>query len=214
MAEATKADLLVQIEELTKRATSAEQRCGQLTTELAAVTENAAKANKAHAELAEQHETVQIELRDTRSSLKAYKGSATRAKGEATVLRKQLSPETRKLGPMKPARNDQEVADRREALDAALAADTTELVFSDGAREIREIAPLTVTGDAWRTSPHHRVLNHEPLLEPGDCQRQEIVLRGVALLNEAGEQVGWCSIEPLKMYRNHRYQLPQNSIRF
>jgi hypothetical protein len=56
-------------------------------------------------------------------------------------------------------------------------------------REIRELAPRVITGDAWRVTPSGRVLNHEPILEPGDCQREQMSLRGFALLNEAGDQV-------------------------
>jgi hypothetical protein len=114
------------------------------------------------------------------------------------------------------AREDRGAGGRaRGALEAAFAADTTELVFSDGKREIRELAPLTVTGDAWRETPNGRVLNHEPLLEPGDCQRQEMELRGFGLLNEAGEQVGYCALpDAITIGRNQRFQLPHNTIRF
>jgi hypothetical protein len=95
---------------------------------------------------------------------------------------------------MKPPRNDDEAADRAAELEAAFAQDTTELVFSDGKREIRELAPLTITGDAWRETPHGRVLNHEPLLEPGDCTREQMILRGFGLLNEAGDQVAYAPL--------------------
>jgi hypothetical protein len=88
-------------------------------------------------------------------------------------------------------------------------------VFSDGRREIRELAPLIITGDAWRDTPNGRVLNAEIDLEPGDCQRETMELRGFALLNEAGEQVGYCALpDAITIGRNQHFRLPHNTIRF
>jgi hypothetical protein len=40
-------------------------------------------------------------------------------------------------------------------------------------------------------------------------------LRGFALLNEAGEQVGYCALpDAIVIGRNQRFQLPHNTIRF
>jgi hypothetical protein len=107
-------------------------------------------------------------------------------------------------------------AERKAALEAAFAMGPTEVVFSDGKREIRELAPLTVTGaDAWRDLPSGRTLNAEPMLEPGDCQRQQMELAGFGLLNEAGEQVGYCPLpDKILISRNQRVMLPLNTIRF
>jgi hypothetical protein len=131
------------------------------------------------------------------------------------VLKPQIVARARPIGAMKPPKTEEQAADRAAALEAAFAAGPTELVFSDGKREIRELAPLTVTGDGWRETPNGRALNHEPLLEPGDCQRQQMDLRGFGLLNEAGDQVGYCALPDRSVIgRNQRFQLPLNTIRF
>jgi hypothetical protein len=59
------------------------------------------------------------------------------------------------------------------------------------------------------------VLNAEVDLEPGDCQRQEMELRGFALLDAAGEMVGYCELpDMVRIYRNQHFRLPHNTIRF
>lgn len=210
----TNAELTAQVAELTKRATDAEDRAGKVTADLENSATALAEARKTIAEQASEIETVNVELRTVTASLKAYKGSATKAQRAVTVLKKQLSPEARRIGAMKPVKSEEQAAEREALLEAAFASDTTELVYSDGQREIRELAPLTITGDAWRVTPQGRVLVYEPELEPGDCSRQEMVLRGFALLNEAGDQVGWCPHDPVTIGRNQRVKLAANSIRF
>jgi hypothetical protein len=148
-------------------------------------------------------------------SLKAFKGSATKLRNELTIVKRDLSPEARPFGAPKPAKSDEQAAERAAALAAAFAADTTELVFSDGRREIRELAPLVITGDAWRDTPNGRVLNAELDLEPGDCQRETMELRGFGLLDEAGEQVGYCALpDAIVIGRNQHFRLPLNTVRF
>lgn len=216
MAEVTKAELQQQLTDMTKRATDAEARIATLTTDLAAAVDRADQEAKARRQAEGELDVAREELRTANASLKAYKGSATKARAEATVLRKQLSPQARPIGAMKPVKTEEAAAERAAALAAAFASDTTELVFSDGRREIRELAPLTVTGDAWRhTANGGRVLAYEPLLEPGDCQRQQMELHGFGLLNEAGEQVGYCELaDAIVIGRNQRFQLPLNMVRF
>jgi hypothetical protein len=188
----TNAELTAQLTEMTKRATDAEARVGTLTSDLAAANDRAAVELSARLSSDRSLTLVSEQLRDANASLKAYKGSATKARNQVTILKRELSPEARPFGALAPAKTDEAAATRAQALAAAFAADTTELVFSDGRREIRELAPLVITGDAWRDTPNGRVLNAEIDLEPGDCMRETMELRGFALLNEAGDQVGYC----------------------
>lgn len=157
--------------------------------------------------------TLEGELAEAQASLAAFKGAATRARNKAAVLQKQLSPEIRNLGAMRPAKSDEDAAARARAVTAALAG-TSELVFSDGKREIRELAPLELTAEAWRETPSGHVLDHQPMLAPGDCTAETMELRGFALLNADGDQVGYCEHPPLTIGRNRQYQLPKGSIRF
>jgi hypothetical protein len=211
----TNAELTAQLADMTKRATDAEVRVETLAADLADANDRADAEKSARQESEAAHDVTKEELRATSASLKAFKGSATKARGQAEILRKQLSPESRPIGAMKPPRNDDQKAARAEALEAAFAADTTELVFSDGRREIRELAPLVITGDAWRQTPQGRVLASEIPLEPGDCQRDNFELAGFALLNEAGDQVGYCALpDPIVIGRNQTWSLPLNTVRF
>lgn len=215
MAGPTNAQLTEQLAEMTKRATDAEARVEQLTASLETATGERDSARKMAAEHGGTIDGLSAELRAANASLKAYKGSATKLRNELTIVRREQSPAARPIGAPKPAKSDDEAASRAEALAAAFAADTTELVFSDGRREIRELAPLTITGDAWRDTPQGKVLNAEIDLEPGDCQRERMELRGFALLNEAGEQVGYCQLpDAIEIERNRLYRLSLNTVRF
>lgn len=211
----TNAELTAQLGEMTKRAADAQARVETLTTDLAQANERADKYAKGYADRGGEIDVLSEALRSASASLKAYKGSATKAKGAIEVLKKQLSPEARPIGAMKPAKTEEDASQRTAELEAAFGADTTELVFSDGRREIRELAPRIITGDAWRITPQGRVLNFEVDLEPGDCQRETMELAGFALLNEAGDQVGYCALpDRIPIGRNQRFQLPHNMIRF
>lgn len=216
MGGLTNAQLIDQLAEMTKRATTAEARVETLTTDLAAANEKADTAAQARKGVEGELDKARGEIADLNKSLKAYRGSATKARNAAEVLRKQLSPEARPLGALKAPKTPEEAADRAELVRHAIAGGPTEVVFSDGRREIRELAPLLVAGAfAWRELPAGMVLNAEPVLEPGDCQRQQMEIRGFALLDELGQQVGWCPLaEPIVVMRNQRVMLPHNTIRF
>jgi hypothetical protein len=215
MAEVTKAELLTQLTDMTKRATDAETRAENLSKQLEEANERAGRLAASFAEQGKEIDGLNAEVRSLTGSLKAYKGSATKARTEVAILKREQSPEARPIGAMKPAKSEEQAAARAEALAAAFACDTTELVFSDGRREIRELAPRIITGDAWRDTPSGRVLNSVVDLEPGDCQRETMELRGFALLNEAGEQVDYCPLpDAIVIGRNQHFQLPLNTIRF
>ena len=102
-----------------------------------------------------------------------------------------------------------------ERLDALRDGPVT-LVFSDGRREIRDLDPLIVNGDAWRPVPGGLLyVGPEPLLEPGPMTAAKVTVAGVGLLNEAGEQVGWAPfVERIDVPRNGRVKVPAKSILF
>jgi hypothetical protein len=213
---ATNAELTAQLGEMTTRATAAETRATQLTGQIDTLIAERNTARKGYAERGRQIDTLEREKRELAGQLRAYKGSATKARGEITILKAKLSPEHRPIGAMKPPKTEEDNADRAAALEAAFSMGPTQIVFSDGKREIRELAALVVTGEAsWRETPRGRVLNSEVSLEPGDCQRQQMDLAGFGLLNEAGDQVGYCALpEPIRILRNQRFLLPHNTICF
>lgn len=216
MTQVTNAQLQEQLTEATKRADKAEKRVGTLTADLTAANDKVEIHAKARQGAEAELDKARGEIADLTKSLKAYKGSATKAKNAVEVLKKALSPKARPIGELPAPKTAEEAEERREAAKAAIAAAPTEIVFSDGKREIRELAPLIVAGAfAWRETPTGMVLNAEPLLEPGSCQRQQMDIRGFGLLNEAGEQVGWCSLpDTIVVWRNSRTMLPHNTIRF
>jgi len=149
------------------------------------------------------------------ASLRGFKASATRARGEVQVLKAEKSPEARPIGALPASASDGERLRTKLLFEAALRDGPTTLVFSDGKREIRELEPLIVDGGAWRSSARGHVLNHQPLLEPGDMIKPVVRIVGFGLLDEAGEQVGWQQlVEPIDVPRNGRVQLPAGTIRF
>lgn len=214
MGKPTIAELQEQLTEMTTRATTAESRVSTLTTDLASANERADLENKRRQEADGSLTLLEETNRQLQSSLKAYKGSATKARNEATILKAELSPVSRPIGAMKPPRGDEEAEARRVALEAAFAQGPTEIVFSDGRREIRELAPLLCDGNAWEQTPHHRELNDNPILEPVG-ERQQVELAGFGLLNEAGEQVGYCPLPtPVIILRAQKMRIPKGSIHF
>lgn len=210
----TNAQLTEQLDAATKRADAAEKRVETLSTDLATAAERADAEAKARQDAEKALDAARGEIADLGKSLRAYKGSATRARAEALVLKRERSPEARPIGAMKPPRSEEEAAARAAALEAAFADGPVELVFSDGKREIRELAPLVVDALAWQQTPHGRVLNHEPVLEPVG-PRAEMKLAGFGLLDEAGTQVAYHALpEAITILSGQRMQIPKGCIRF
>jgi hypothetical protein len=136
-------------------------------------------------------------------------------KTKLRVARAPKSDKVRAIGVMKAPKNDDEAAERKAAVDAALADGETHVVFSDGKREIRELAPLVVGGAGWRVTPQGHVLDDEPLLEPGDMIRDSVELHGFGLVDADGRQIAYQQLpQPIMIGRNMRVQLPHNTIRF
>lgn len=195
-------------EDLRGKLSASQERGDQQTADLAA-------ARKRAREDKERIEGLEAEVDQLGRSLRAYKGSATKARAEAEILRGEKSPEARNVGALPAAADDRERHRRAVRLEDALRNGPTTIVFSDGKREIRELAPLIVTGDAWRRNAQGEELKAEPLLEPGDMTKPIVTIAGFGLLDEAGEQVGWRQLpEPIEVPRNGRVRLPKGTIRF
>lgn len=149
-----------------------------------------------------------------RAQVSAHKGQATRARNEKRALQLELSPEMRRVGPLKPAKDEEEAADRRAAIEAALAGDHVEVVASDGKKEIPGLAPWRVNGDAWRRRPDGALLIEPILHDGGALDRPEVIVRGYGLLDAAGDQVAWCPLrEPVRVGKGQRTRV-ENSIVF
>lgn len=226
MAKVTIAELQAQLETATKLGAEMENSAIDASQKLAAVTgqrdAHAAEVKRLNAANASQAE----QIRTLGGQLRAYKGSATKAKNEVLVLKAAKSPEARLIGALPTALRghpgtsfeDAAAAGRavqRVKFQDALREGPIELVFSDGKREIRELEPLLATGDAWREDARGFTLKFEPLLEPGEMTRPEVTIAGVAALSEAGEQLAWQRwVEPVKVPRNGRVQLTAGHIKF
>lgn len=176
-----------------------DQRVGELTSELASANERADREREradAAEKRAEEAETAGAELA---RRLSATKGVATKAKREAEVLRLEKSPVSRPVGaPTQPY--------DRDALAAALDAGDVEIVFSNGHRELHELAPLQVGGDAFQRGSRGFALKQAVEVEPGPMDAERIEVRGFGLLAD-GVQVGWCGLPaPVSVPRNGRVQ--------
>lgn len=216
MAKVTIAELEERLAKVTTAAAEA-QEAARIATEAAEKGAAAlAEAIQSRGEAVAQVARLTEENRALSNRLRAYKGSATKARGEIEVLKRERSPEARPIGALAPVKDVERPA-RRAAFEAALRDGTVDLVFSDGKREIREIEPRITTGEHWREDARGFVLKPEahPLLEPGDMARPEVRIVGIAALDEAGGQIGWQPlVEPIAVPRNGRVQLPAGTIRF
>lgn len=192
-----------------------EERLDKVTAELATAKERGDQEAAARLAAEKRADVADGEIAELKSSLRAYKGSATKARNEVIVLKAELSPEARVIGAMRPPRSDEEALARQNALDQAFADGPMTIVFSDGKRELRELAPLIADGSAWLVTPRGRVLDHEPILEPGDCPRGELPIAGFALLDADGQQVAYSPLpERIIVASGTRVQIPRGSIRF
>lgn len=165
-------------------------------------------------ELGGQVEALTAERDALAKSLRGYKAAGTKARNQIEVLKAEKSPVGRPIGPL---RHEATAAGMRQLLASAVAAGPVTLVFSDGKRELRELNPLIVTGDAWREDPRGMVLKPEahPLLEPGAMTRPQVSIAGVGLLDEAGDQIAWQQlVEPIVVASNGRVKVPAGTIRF
>lgn len=211
----TNAQLIKQLAEMTARAETAEKRVETLTTDLTGAGERADRERDGRQAAEKELDTARGEVAELGKQLRAYKGSATKARNEITVLKANLSPEARPIGAMKPAKAAGDEAARTAALEDAFANGPTQIVFSNGRREIRALAPLIVNADAWQQTPHDRVLNYEPLLEIAGETVAEVEIAGFGLLNEAGDQVAYHALPtPIAILAGQRMQLPKGCIRF
>lgn len=212
---ATNAELQGQVDTLTKERDRLATKVQKLTVERDGAEARLADEKKAKDEAVAALEVAQGENAKIAASLKAYKGSATKARAEALVLKRELSPEPRKLGASRPARDAEELMDREAALLNAFAEGTVELAFSDGKREITELAPLLAETAAFRRDARGMTLDFEPIVEMERGVSPVVTIKGVALVNDAGEQAGWCPLhEPIVVPRGARMQIPRGTIRF
>lgn len=158
--------------------------------------------------------TLETDLAAARASLGAHKGQATRQRNVAAALREALSPTPRPVGPAKAAKDEGEVADRRDRVVDALAGDYVDVVASDGKKEILALAPQRVTGDAWRQRADGHLLAMPIVHDGADLDRPEVLIRGYGLFDAAGEMAGYRPLpEPIRVGKGQRTRV-ENSIIF
>ncbi len=106
-------------------------------------------------------------------------------KARAKIERASAPAKPRKLGEI--AESKQLTGDElREAIEEA---ETVEIAFSDGDREIGTIAPAIVSGDAWKVHPRGLMLA-KPVTIEGSGAPSSVEIGGYALLID-GKQVAW-----------------------
>jgi hypothetical protein len=164
--------------------------------------------------------TLEAELAEAKASLRAVRGHATRARNEAHALRLEKSPERRKCGPLRAPKSDEEAAERAQRIAAAIGEDFVDVVASDGKKELIEIAPVRVDGDAWRRRPDGWLLTLPIEHEPGEMDKPEVRIAGYGLFapstrsGQGSEQIGWRVLpEPITVRANSRVRV-ENSIVF
>ncbi|MGN6122782.1 MAG: hypothetical protein ACTHOJ_07465 [Sphingomonas oligoaromativorans] len=113
----------------------------------------------------------------------------------------------RKLAAL-PADKRLSAADLREAIADA---DTIEILFSDGKREIQALGRRKVTGDAWAARAGGLLLTHPVDLHGAGAGSGPIVIAGYALLLD-GELVATSPREPMAVPANGHVRLENDII--
>lgn len=127
-------------------------------------------------------------------ALTEERDAAIKRADAAEAVGKKATAEVKKLTtPAKPRRIG-EMGDGKslggDALRAAIAdAETIEIVFSDGAREVAGLAPIGVSGEAWTRHAFGLMLN-QPIEIEGPDGAASVSIAGYALLID-GKQVAW-----------------------
>lgn len=131
----------------------------------------------------------------------------------ASVTEGEQPAQLRSIGPIVVGEDDEMRAGYRKAIDAALAGDV-EIVFSDGRQEIAGLKPVLVSGTSlWETRPMGRMLNR-PIDVSGPAEgRGAYRIAGFGLLDDEGDQIGWCELaEPIVVGPLTRTQIRQSII--
>ncbi|WEK43636.1 MAG: hypothetical protein P0Y64_02040 [Candidatus Sphingomonas colombiensis] len=163
---------------LLARAETAEAENKRLTEELDASDEDGASVDDQIIKL-----TAERDAAIARADAAAAAGQKAAAK-----VKKLAAPKApRKLGPLPEGK-----ALAGEDLVAAIAdADHVEIAFSDGKRELASLAPIAVTGEAWRRHAFGLMLS-APVHLDGPAGNASTAIAGYALLLD-GDQVAWCA---------------------
>jgi hypothetical protein len=184
-----------------------------LTEELSATREQLETERQARIESEQRAETLESENETLKASLRAHKGQTTRARSEIQRLKTPRDEPARAAGPMK---DDDDAEKRRARIWGALAEGDVKLVFSDGKRELRELGALSIGGDRFADRPGRGlVLDHEPVVEPGEMAKPSVAIAGFALFDAGDKQIAYSELpEPITVPRGGRVLIPANSIRF
>lgn len=134
--------------------------------------------------LAKQLGQAQADAADASDKVATLEAAAAKAKAAAKV--KTSDAKGRKIGA--PAKSAEHLSPE-QLLDAIRDADTVEIAFSDGKREIAGLPAQVIEGDAWKIAPGGLVLTLDELIvqAPIDTSLQ---LWGYGLVLD-GKQVAW-----------------------
>ncbi|WP_287459201.1 hypothetical protein [Sphingomonas sp.] len=116
---------------------------------------------------------------------RATKAEAAGQKAVAQVKKLTTPAKPRKLGPL-----SSDLLDATALLEAIADADEIQIAFSDGKKDVAGIAPIAVSGDAWKRH-QFGVMLAAPIELEGPQGGASTRIAGYALLLD-GKQVAWC----------------------
>lgn len=159
------------------------QRIATLESELAHIGDALALATKDAGELRDQLEVANAERADAEQRASAAEADEKKATAQVKKLTTPAKP--RKLGRMAEGKSVSG-EDLRDMLDDA---DEVEIAFSDGEREVAGLAPVAVSGDAWKAHSFGLLLTKSVDIE-GPEKDTSTTIAGYALLID-GKQVAY-----------------------
>ena len=157
-------------------------------------------------------------LEANRDALLIERDEAVKRAEQAEASGKKSAAEVKKLTtPAKPRKIgaiDDDKAIEGDVLQEAIdAADTVEIVFSDGVREVAGLAPVAVSGDAWKqNAPFTGLKLTTPIEIEGPAGDTSVSIAGYALLLD-GKQVAWCARDmPVQVAPRQRVSISDDII--
>jgi len=165
------------------------------------------EALKAKPDLADDLATMTDRAEVAESELAQLQAEIARQAGEAGVTAGESDGNPRKLGPL-PESKRLSIDELREDIADA---DTVEILFSDGKREIKTLGVRRVAGDAWAIRPGGLMLTKPVELFGGAAGSAPIVVTGYALLLD-GELAAYTARDPLQIPAGGHMRLENDII--
>lgn len=139
-----------------------------------------------------------------RGQLAEFAAARDAAEKRAKVAKGSAGPKARKVKAMDPMTDDERI----ELGERVSAGEAVQIVFSDGKRELMDIAPIVVSGPAFDVSPARLMLREAVNVSAAGTAGRELQVSSLALFDDDGEQLAFAELPmPLTISPGRTYRL-------